>query len=57
MLVTIPKAAEALALHQATLRRWIKDGLVPYVRLPSGRVRLRRDDLSRLTESRENEST
>ena len=37
--LTVPEVARLLEVHQATVRRWIRDGKLPAVRLPSG-VRL-----------------
>jgi excisionase family DNA binding protein len=51
MLLTVPEAAEALNLSVHTLRRAVRDGLIPSVR-PLGRraVRVRVDDVLRLAQ-------
>lgn len=38
-------AADVLGVSDETLRRWVDQGKVRYVRLPSGRLRFRRSDL------------
>ena len=52
-LLTIPEAALALGRSGPTVRRLIAQGLLPIVQLggPGHAVRIRRDDLERLTES------
>lgn len=38
-------AAAVLGVSDETLRRWADQGKVRHIRLPSGRLRFRRDDL------------
>ncbi len=53
-LLTIPEAALALGRSGPTIRRYIAQGFLPVVQIGgTGRaVRIRRDDIERLTESR-----
>lgn len=45
-ILTIPKAAEKFGVSRWTVWRWVRDGIVPYGRLPgSGRVYFRDSDL------------
>jgi excisionase family DNA binding protein len=39
-LLTPQEAAEVLRINKSTMYRWIKDGKVPFIRLPSGDVRI-----------------
>lgn len=48
MLLSLRHAAERLDVHPDTLRRWINQGLVAGVRLPSGRWRVEVKELERL---------
>jgi excisionase family DNA binding protein len=47
-LIGVRDAAEALGVHENTLRRWEKAGLVRAVKLPSGVRRFRPEDIDRL---------
>jgi excisionase family DNA binding protein len=51
-LLTIDEAAQAIDCSPTTVTRWIKSGRLPAVTLPSGRYRVRRDDLDKLLTSR-----
>jgi len=53
-LLTVPEAALALGRSGPTVRRYIAQGVLPVVQIggPGHAVRIRRDDLERLTESR-----
>ncbi|GAB4558555.1 MAG: hypothetical protein Kow0047_03730 [Anaerolineae bacterium] len=47
--ITVREAAEYLGLSQSTVRRYIRQGLLPAARLPSGRgVRILRSEVERL---------
>ncbi len=37
--IGISRAAEVLGVHPNTLRKWADDGMVPYLKLPSGHRR------------------
>jgi excisionase family DNA binding protein len=39
-LLTVAQAASLLNVSEKTVRRWASDGKVPYVKLPSGGVRI-----------------
>jgi len=39
-LITIAQAASLLAVSEKTVRRWIDDERIPFVRLPSGGYRI-----------------
>ena len=39
-LLTVAQAASLLNVSEKTVRRWVSDGKVPYVKLPSGGVRI-----------------
>jgi excisionase family DNA binding protein len=47
-LVGVRQAAEELGVHENTLRRWEKKGLIKAVKLPTGVRRFRREDVERL---------
>ena len=49
-LVTVGEAARALRVHQSTVSRWVAAGKMQAIRLPSGRLRIRREDVERLLE-------
>lgn len=49
MLLSLRHAAERLDIHPDTLRRWINQGHVAGVRLPSGRWRVEEREINRLT--------
>ncbi len=53
-LLTVPEAALALGRSGPTVRRLIGQGILPVVQIggPRHAVRIRRDDLDRLLESR-----
>ena len=42
------QGAEELGIDRATLRSWIKRGKVTYSSLPSGRIRISKDEIERL---------
>lgn len=44
-LLTIEQAADIIGVHPRTLTRWVTDGALKAVRLPSGRYRIQRADL------------
>ena len=43
-------AATILGVSDETLRRWVGDGKIRHVKLPSGQVRFRRADLAAVLE-------
>lgn len=47
-LLGVRKAARALGVHENTLRRWEKAGLIRAVKLPTGVRRFRPEDVDRL---------
>ena len=49
-LLTPPQAAELLGVNPRTVNRWVEDGRIPFVALPSGRKRIRRSDVDAITE-------
>lgn len=49
-LVGITEAAQILGVHPNTLRKWADEGLVPYIKLPSGH---RRFSVAEMIEVRE----
>lgn len=38
-------ACKALGIHHITLYRWIKKGVLPAIRLPSGEFRIKQSDI------------
>ncbi|NJD28171.1 MAG: helix-turn-helix domain-containing protein [Chloroflexi bacterium] len=51
-LTSLPEAARELGIHESTVRRWIKAGLLPADRIgPGRRYRIARHDLDRLRKS------
>lgn len=50
-LLTPREAAARLAIHPETLRRWTREGRVPVVRLPTGQLRFRPEDIELLTQA------
>ena len=44
-LLTSPEVADLFGVSDETVRRWAKDGKLPVVELPSGRVKFRRSDI------------
>jgi excisionase family DNA binding protein len=47
-MIGIAAAADELGVHQQTLRKWVDDGKVPSVRLPSGYRRFTREQLDQI---------
>lgn len=45
VLLTVPEVAERLRLSDETVHRWARDGKLPYVPLPNGMKRFRREDI------------
>ena len=48
MLLSIRNAARRLDVHPDTVRRWIRQGLIAGVRLPTGRLRVEEAELNRI---------
>lgn len=48
MLLKIKDVAQALNVHRASVERWIKDGKLNAVKLPSGYYRIPEEELNRL---------
>lgn len=48
LLLTTGEVAEALAVDHETVRRWVKAGKLQAIRLPSGVMRFRREDVERI---------
>lgn len=46
--LTTGAAAAVLGVSDETLRRWVEQGKVRHLRLPSGRLRFRREDLNEI---------
>lgn len=44
-LLRTSEAATVLGVSHETLRRWVADGKIRHVKLPSGQMRFRRSDL------------
>lgn len=53
-LISTTEAAEHLGVHINTIRRWIKDGDLPAVRLNRRRYRIRVSDLNAMLKGQEN---
>ena len=49
-LMQVRQAAQALGVHENTIRRWEERGLLRAVRLPSGVRRFRPEDVERVRE-------
>jgi len=53
--MTINECAQLLRLHQRSVRRYLYDGIIPYVKLspgPRGAVRIYKRDLERFLQER-----
>lgn len=44
-LLTARDVAELVGVHVETVLRWVRQGLIPAVRLPGGAIRFRHDEL------------
>jgi excisionase family DNA binding protein len=51
-LMTIEEVAKVCLCGEETVRRWIRAGRLPAVKLPGGFYRIRRDDLVNLVQSK-----
>ena len=50
-LLTVDQVAERYGLHEATVRKWIKKGVIPAVRLAGSRtIRVRESEARKLEE-------
>jgi excisionase family DNA binding protein len=49
-LMQVRQAAQALGVHENTIRRWEQRGLLQAVRLPSGVRRFRSEDIEQMRE-------
>ena len=47
-LYTAAQVAEMYSTSADSVRRWAREGRIPVVTLPSGRVRFRREDVEKL---------
>jgi excisionase family DNA binding protein len=52
-LLTTGEAAREVGVSRATVARWVRLGLLPARRLPSGHARVRRGDVHRLVTEQE----
>jgi len=50
-LLSIPEAAEILGSSQSSVRRWIKNGRLKAIKLPSGRRKVRREEVDAILAS------
>lgn len=46
--LTTSQAADLLGVATATVARYVRQGLLPALRLPTGRLRIRRSEVERL---------
>lgn len=44
-LLTADEVADIVGVSGETVRRWARDGLVPFIKLPGGHFRFRREDV------------
>jgi excisionase family DNA binding protein len=44
--LTIPEAAAEFHVSESSVRRWVKNGRLKAIRLPSGRRKIRREDVN-----------
>lgn len=49
--LSLPEAAAALDVSQSSVRRWVKAGRLKAIKLPSGRRRIRREDVEAILSS------
>lgn len=49
--LSIPEAAAAFDVSESSVRRWVKDGRLKAIRLPSGTRRIRREDVEAILAS------
>lgn len=54
-LLSMREAAEMLGKNPTTISRWCSEGVMPYIRLPSGLYRVRRSHVMHILELREND--
>lgn len=47
-LLTAPEVADQARVSPETVRRWVREGLLPAIELPSGRLRFRPEDIEAL---------
>lgn len=43
--LSIPETAATLDVSESSVRRWVKSGRLKSIRLPSGRAKIRREDI------------
>jgi putative resolvase len=46
--LTLPEAADILEVSRTSVRRWVKQGRLRSIKLPSGHRRIRREDVERI---------
>lgn len=51
LLLTVKRTAELLSIQPRSVRRWVKDGQLPSVRLPSGGIRIPADAVTSILRS------
>lgn len=51
-LLTVTEVAKRLRVSQHTVHRWARDGALPYVSLPAGMKRFRREDIEAIETTR-----
>lgn len=54
--LSIPEVAVAFDVSESSVRRWVKSGRLKAIRLPSGRRRIRREDVESVLSSDTNGS-
>ena len=52
-LLRVSDVAEMLSISRALVYKWIKEGKIGYIRLPSGTIRVPLDEVMRIIENRE----
>jgi excisionase family DNA binding protein len=55
-LLTLSEAAQELSVSYWTVRKWALEGMVGYVRLPGGSLRMKPEEVKRIREAAPNEA-